>query len=223
MISLETSLEKYRYVKEYSEENVLSEKDFENILQKVWEVTPSKNNFMPYNVYVIGPSDQDLKHQVYNKCVKNEGKVDNVLNVEEVRYSKEKPRYWNIVSSSYLLIFTLRIEDQPNSFQQSGIDRGITYEAMNQKNVTGAAHNAKIEIGMFSAALADLCFKNNLDISHILNFPSKAESWNDPEFNFINRQVLLIMTVGKGKSFRRDIIPNNIDLKPDFKRIVKIL
>ena len=223
MINLDTSLDRYKYVREYDEDFQINPEDMTDLLRKAWRVTPSKNNFMPFKVHAIGNNKKNIKELVYRKCVGNESRVDDIPNVEEVRYSKEKPRYWNIVSSSYLLIFTLRIEDQPNSFQQSGIDRGIRYEAMNQKNVTGAAHNAKIEIGMFSAALADLCFKNNLDISHILNFPSKVESWNDPEFDFIDRQVLLIMTVGKGKIYRRDFIPSNIDLKPDFHRIINMI
>lgn len=222
-MNLDTSLENYRYVRDYRKEFSLSTEDFESLLYKAWEVTPSKNNFMPYNVYVIGPDRQDLKDLVYKKCVGNEGVVDDVPNVEEVRYSEIKPRYWNIVSCSYLIIFTLRIETEPNSFQQDAINRGVTFEAMNQKNTTAAAHNAKIEVGMFSTALSALCLQNGLDISHILNFPSNVEKWSEESFKFIERQPLMIMTVGKGLSYRRDIVPETLDLKPDYKRIVKVL
>jgi len=221
MIDLDTSLDKYRYVREYEDSLSMPYEDFQQLLFKAWQVTPSKNNFMTYNVHVIGPDKQNVKELVYKKCVGNEGTVDSVADVEKVRYSKIKPRYWNIVSADYVLIFTLRIEDQPNSFQQDAMNRGITFESMNEKNVTGAAHNAKIEIGMFSTALSSLCFQNNLDISHVLCFPSELKKWQEEELSFIDRQVLMIMTIGKGKVYRRDVVPADIDLKPDFDRIVK--
>lgn len=217
------NLENYKYVNEYTDESVVSLPQAEELIRKAWQVTPSKNNFMPYNVNVIGPDKQHLKNLVYKKCVGNEGVVDGVENVEEVRYSDRKPRYWNIVSCDILLIFTLRIETEPNSYQQWAMDRGITFEAMNQKNVTGAAHNAKIEIGMFSAALAELCLKNNYDVAHICNFPSKIERWSEEEFDFITRTPLFIMTIGKGKHYRRDEIPLNVDQKPNYDRIVNIV
>lgn len=223
MIDLDTSLEKYRYVREYEDNVSVTPEDFQQILFKAWQVTPSKNNFMPYNVHVIGPDKQNLKELVYKKCVGNEGTVDSVSDVEKVRYSKIKPRYWNIVSADYVLLFTLRIETEPSEFQKDAMNRGITFEAMDQKNTTAAAHNAKIEIGMFSTALSSLCLKNNLDISHILCFPTNLERWNEEEFSFIDRQVLMIMTVGKGKHYRRDIIPLDKDQKPNFDRIVKMV
>lgn len=221
------TFKKYKYAREYDENASVSQELIETLLKQAWEVTPSKNNFMPYKLHVIGPEHKDLKNLVYKKCIQNESKTDNVPDVETVRYQKDKPNFWNIVSCSYLLIFTQRVEDNLNKLQSYLVNnKGYTFEQMDPNKLPQAGVNARFEIGMFSAALAGLCFENDLDISHTLCFPDNLESWKEPEFSFIDSRPCFIMTIGKGTVYRQDSTDINFkeaDPKPDFNRIVNIL
>ena len=48
-------LDERRHVKVYDGESIPDKELIEKILWRAWKVTPSKNNFMPYHVNVLGP------------------------------------------------------------------------------------------------------------------------------------------------------------------------
>ena len=52
-------LDSRRHVWHFDEKKIPSENLVKECLHKAWKVTPSKNNFMPYHVNVIGPEDKD--------------------------------------------------------------------------------------------------------------------------------------------------------------------
>ena len=58
-------LSKRRHIHKFSETPPPKE-TIENILWKAWKVTPSKNNFVPYNINVLGPDAVEEKEQVLN-------------------------------------------------------------------------------------------------------------------------------------------------------------
>ena len=62
--------EKRHHVFEYEKKNIPDEL-VKDILYKAWKITPSKNNFMPYHVHVIGPEQQGIKDEVWRKCAFN--------------------------------------------------------------------------------------------------------------------------------------------------------
>ena len=65
-----TTLEQRHHVLRYKDK-VIPDDDFSKLLYKAWKVTPSKNNFMPYTVNVLGPGDK-RKKIIYDTClVKN--------------------------------------------------------------------------------------------------------------------------------------------------------
>ena len=55
---------------EFSEE-APDKKIIEDILWKAWKVTGSKNNFMPYQVNVLGPDKVEEKLNIWNKSKAN--------------------------------------------------------------------------------------------------------------------------------------------------------
>lgn len=223
------SLKKYKYVKEYNQSVDIPKSTVERILKDAWEVTPSKSNFMPYKIHVLGPEHQELKNLVYKKCIKNESRVDDIPDPELVRYQDHKPRYWNIVSCSYLLIFTERVEKNPNLFQQHCIKKGYVFEQMDAKNLIPLRNIARLEIGMFSATVSAMCLEKDIDVSHTVCFAQDLESWSEEEFNFVDAKPIMLMTLGQGNFYRQDIPlepPStwlSIDPKPDFETIVNII
>lgn len=221
---IDNVLKNYKYVKEYDASKYVSDELVNDLLQRAWKVTPSKNNFMPYEVHVLGPTHQNLKDKTYKLCLKNESKCDNVDDVETTRYTESKPNFWNIISCSHLLIFTQRVEDNPNPWQKYLISQGRTYSQTDESKIADHYSNALLEIGFFSNTFAALCIESEIDISFTLCFPSDIKDW-EQDFKFLKHPPRLLMTIGKGLVYRQPIDDpiEKLDLKPDYSRIVNFV
>lgn len=233
---MNTSFKNYQYVLEYDSNSKIDSSFIKDALRAAWLETPSKNNFMPYKVHVLGTEFVKEKEELYWLCLSNETKANgnqissklDLIKYEQNMYLKnngKRPAYHNIVSAPYVLIFTQRVEDKPNEFQQHLINTGYVYEQMatdgpNKKN---AKNVARIEIGMFSTNFASICLNNGLDVSYTLCFPDDKDIWPEKYFNFLDDDPLLIITVGKGKEYRNYSNLYGRDNKPDFGRIVNIV
>jgi|SaaInl5LU_22_DNA_1037371.scaffolds.fasta_scaffold07772_2 hypothetical protein len=219
-------LKNYKYVREYDTSNYLSDTLVNNLLQQAWKVTPSKNNFMPYSVFVVGPDQQHLKDNVYKLCVKNESKANNIPDISIVRqYNKTKPQYWNIVSCSHLLIFVPRVETVANPWQNACIQKGNVYDQMSEENMWKVRNISSIEIGMFSTIFATLCLEHGFDISHTMCFSDDVADWQESGFKDIKYPPILLMSTGKGIAYRQPVMDpiEKLDLKPDYSRIVNFV
>lgn len=219
-------LEKYRYVREYDQTETIPRSQLYSILKKTWEITPSKNNFMPYSVFVIGPEKQTIKDDVYKLCIKNESKANNIENIDIVRdYDNNRPQFWNIVTCNYLLVFTPRVEKNPNPWQLKQIEYGNIYDQMNPDRMDKTHTNTAIEIGMFANSFAYLCLEQGIDISHTMCFSPDIDDWHSIGLTEIDYYPLLLMTAGKGLHYRQPVEDpiEKLDLKPDFTRIVNFI
>lgn len=209
---------KRRYVREYDSSADISQSLIDSLLQKTWKVTPSKNNFMPYTIHVVGPEHQNYKDLVFLNCASNEGLTDGLNDPLEQRYKSDLPNYANILSCSYLLIFTMRLEDKPNPFQKMLIEKGHRYEAVDEHRLNDLYATAAIEVGLFADCFSALCLQNNIDVSFVGCFHRDLDKWKD--IPFVTRQPILLMTVGKGKVYKK-ILKN--DQRPDYNRIVNFV
>ena len=54
-------MKKRKHVRDYDMNIIPPKKHIEEILQKAYELTPSKQNAIPYEVSVLGPDKQDDK------------------------------------------------------------------------------------------------------------------------------------------------------------------
>lgn len=218
-------LKNRKAVREYDSTVKLSDSLIDSLLKQVWKVTPSKNQFMPYTVHVLGPEHQAYKELVYKNCLSNENKNDNIADCETTRYQKNLPLYANIRNCSHLLIFTLRLEDKPNVAQQRAIAKGQRHEATNELLLDTLSSTASVEVGMFSDALSILCLENNIDVSYTLCFHKNLDYWKN--LPFVTRKPLLLMTLGKGKTYRTDWLAQRgvlqHDLRPAYERIVNFV
>tara|TARA_B110000503_G_scaffold66935_1_gene104993 strand:+ start:280 stop:981 length:702 start_codon:yes stop_codon:yes gene_type:complete len=231
---MDTNLKNYKYVSQYSENNINICEDIEKALRSAWQYTPSKNNFMPYKVHVLGPKHKQEKELVYWKCLANETKVnknpittmEGLKQYEADMYPIWPPNYRNIRSAPYLLMFTQRVEDKLNSMQEHLVEqKKFVYEQMatHGPNKEIAQTLAYLEIGMFASTFANVCLGKGIDVSFIKCFSTNLNAWTEPEFSFLDSGPLLLMTAGIGTQYRRDPMPKDKDLKPDFNRIVNIV
>lgn len=217
------TLKKRKDVREYDSSAIIPKQLIDSLLQKAWEVTPSKNRFMPYNVHVLGPEHTDYKKSVYQICLGNERYRDNADT--DNRYTDWLPQYGNILSCSHLFIFTVREEDAPNPYQLNAVARGRTFDAMSIDTINKMYSNICLEVGLFADALSGLCLENDIDVSYSLCFRKDLAYWKDVPF--INRQPVLLMTAGKGKVYTQDFRPKGSPIsnfyKPSYERIVKFI
>ena len=58
-------LSKRNHIHRYKEDKIPPKELIDDLLYKAWKTTPSKNNFMPYNVNVLGPDKQEEKKKIH--------------------------------------------------------------------------------------------------------------------------------------------------------------
>jgi hypothetical protein len=216
------TFKKRRAVREFDTNTDIPVSTVHDLLQKAWEVTPSKNNFMPYTIHVLGPEHQHYKNSIYQKCLANEGRADGTDVAKKYRKNQNQdpkiPFYRNIVTCSYLLIFTLRLEDQPNYYQRSMMANGCKFECTSEETLGNAHTVASLETGMFSDVFGGLCVESGLDVSSILCFQKKLDAWTD--IPFVTRTPLLLVALGKAKQYKRRSYNNP---RPNYDRIVNFV
>jgi len=210
------TFKKRRAVLEYDTASNIPMAMINNLLRQAWQVTPSKNNFMPYTIHVLGPQHQHYKNLAYQNCLNNEGRSDGTDIIK--KYAKYPPFYSNILSCSYLLIFTQRLEDQPNLYQIDAMRRGCTFECTKEETLEAAYTGAALEVGMFSDVFGGLCQEKSIDVSSVLCFSRNLDYWS--EFPFVTRKPIMLMTAGKAKVYKGT---NSINLRPEFERIVNFI
>ena len=226
---MNTNFKNYKYALEYDTDYNILPRVIQQALKASWLETPSKNNFMPYKVHVLGPEFAKEKEEMYWLCLGNQTNANGniITDREQLRQynqTHDLPFYDNIRSAEYVLIFTQRVETMPNQLQQRLIDNGYVYEQMatDGSKKEGARKNAYLEIGMFSTNFAGICLNNGIDISYTLCFPGDLKDWPQEHFSFLDNDPMLIMTVGKGSRYRL-ASDQSMDPKPDFDCIVNIV
>lgn len=217
------TLEKRKYVIKYDTDAHIPESLIYTLLMQSWKVTPSKNNFMPYTIHIVGPKDQKYKELVYLNAASNEGRIDQIDDPLTSRYNVNLPKYANILSCSYLLIFTMRLEDKPNLYQQMLIDRGHNYEAVDETRLNDMYSTASFECGLFANTLSALCLEYDIDSSFTGCFHRNVAQWKD--IPFVTRMPIMLMTLGKGIIYNEDVKGDlgQKDIRPDFERIVNFI
>jgi hypothetical protein len=235
-------MHKYQYVMKYDTEKFPDPFIIKQSLYEAWSSTPSKQQFMPYNIFVLGPDDKKIKEMIYYKALVKEYETnfpkwgvdvkDPVAVEKEFLKRRSLPQYLNYKTAPYILICTQRVEDQVNPFNKMQQSKGFNFEQTTRdwqkdpKRKNRAQGLAMIEIGMFTQAFSNLCLKHNIDVSHTRCLPTTMDFWSEPEFSFLENPPQLILSAGFGTAYRRDFYPDlthGMDYRPDFERIVKFI
>ena len=193
----------------------------DKILRKAWKVTPSKQNFMPYTVSVLGPEHTSEKALIHGLSRKN--KIN--INEDATPGWTEpgiNPDYDYIKTAPYLMVFSQRV-CKPNKYIQWAVDnKNDHYEQMHEYELKNMVRTTAIEVGIFGAHLTAFCLEEGLDTSYTVCFPSNVKDWS--VIPIIQYNPLLIMGIGYCQYARRDLIPSiakEIDLKPEPEEIIK--
>tara|TARA_B110000971_G_scaffold42267_1_gene41529 strand:+ start:220 stop:861 length:642 start_codon:yes stop_codon:yes gene_type:complete len=212
---IEEIFKKRKHVREYDTSVEISSELIDSLLRKTWSMTPSKNQFMPYTAHVLGNQHQEYKDIVLDICrAKDNTPFTN-------------PEFLHMKTCSYMIIFTLRHEDEPNEEMFRRMSKRIVYEQSSSKLLNKHPANAFLELGLFVNTLTGLCLENSIDVSYTRCFLEDRSKWKSAGLTFIDETPMLVLTMGKGHSYRVDAAKEegwfDTDLKPEYERIVNFI
>lgn len=218
---------KRKHVYVYKKDDIPDSSDIREVLLKAWQITPSKQNIMPYQINVLGPDQRETKLKIYDKVVGNhvymeeeglkEGAISHVSN-------KINPHYRHVLENPYLLVFSQRVctEKDINPFYQRQIEQGHFMEQASENWVEKIKGSTCIEAALFAQNVAAFCLEKGIDYSFTVCFPGDVKKWaNIP---FVKHSVVLLMSIGKAEMYRRDFLPqggSDQDYKTAFENVVK--
>ena len=226
-------LSKRNHIHKYKQDKIPPKELIDDLLYKAWKTTPSKNNFMPYHVNVLGPEHVYEKASITKKCMANKKEI----NEDKIpkHYSKEhgdkweedgsNPSFIHINTAPYVLVFTQRI-CEPNPFYARAIRKGDFYEQMHEEYIGEINRTTSVEIGWFMAHLTALALEQGLDTSTLLCFPYYTKTWNKgwEDIPWVKYPVVLLGSIGYAKQTRRQYLnpwANANDKKPEKETVIK--
>tara|TARA_Y100001937_G_C7091576_1_gene318008 strand:- start:115 stop:819 length:705 start_codon:yes stop_codon:yes gene_type:complete len=226
-------LSKRNHIHKYEKDKIPPKELIDDLLYKTWKTTPSKNNFMPYHVNVLGPEHVDEKASITKKCMANKKEI----NEDKIpkHYSKDhgdkweedgsNPSFIHINTAPYVLVFTQRI-CEPNPFYARAIRKGDFYEQMHEEYIGEIQRTTSVEIGWFMAHLTALALEQGLDTSTLLCFPYHTKTWNKgwEDIPWVKYPVVLLGSIGYKKETRRQFLnpwADANDKKPEKETVIK--
>ena len=175
-MSIFDTLEKRHHVYEYHKKNIPDEL-VKELLYKAWKISPSKHNFMPYKVTVLGPNKQKEKDKMWKKCVYNHKRAEALgLKIEksyhvpksETAYTFNiNPAYNHVRYNSHLLIFSARVCGL-NPYMERMVRREGHYaEQCEVKEVGRLRVSTSFEAALFASnkgSIKDTCVQYELNM-----------------------------------------------------------
>ena len=201
--------------------DVIPDHMVKHLLEKTWQLTSSKNNYMPYSVHVLGPDKGAQKIKIYEKCIERQNENENNANKNKIDLGWN---YNHVKHNSHLLIFTTRV-CEPNLYNKRQIRQGHFASEINEEIVNDLSSTcAPIEVGMFAQNLTNFCMLEDIDVSFCVCFSKRRQDWK--EFPFIKNTLVMMMSLGYGRLYYWDKLKNlgvrpKDNLKPEIDEVVK--
>ena len=203
------------------DEKIPAKDTIDNVLWKAWKVTPSKQNFMPYYVSVLGPDRIKEKHLIHGLSCKNKIFVNENAN-QGWTEPGGNPDYDYIKTAPYLIVFSQRV-CKPNKYIQWATNNlNDHFEQMHEHGLENIMRTTAVEVGIFGAHLTAFCIEEGLDTAYTCCFPSNVKDW--AEIPIIKYNPMLIMGIGYCKKSRRELLNpklSELDKKPEPEEIIK--
>ena len=191
-MTVEELFKKRHQVKMYSQTLIPEKPLVQEVIDKAFQLTASKQNLMPYKVHILGPEHKDLKEKFFEISKRNKGGGQN--------YNIRAP---------YLLLFTNRLITNPSPAVALKIKLGHGYpmcDPIKYRTSNSNRENVALEIGMFAKVLTALCMEKDFQVSYLLCFTDWKEDdqlWK--ELDFIKDPVMFSMQIGyKSKNMTVD-------------------
>jgi len=219
-------LENRHHVKEYSED-IPPKELIDKALYEAWKTTPSKNNAMPYKVFVLGPNEW-LKKRFVHKMVHNNHKdaeVNAMKRGEAIRTEggKPNPYYEHIKKNPYLFCIHAQPRE-PNEFYKVQVEKGMFFDQAWPSRVNHFIDTSAVEVGMFIQNLSTYLLEKKIDIAYTSCFFRDIKKWHEIGLTFSDYRPIILMSAGYKKVYRKDIIKfysELPDIKPEFKDMVE--
>ena len=184
---IEELLSKRKQIRFFRNDVIPERELIDSLLEKTFNLVPSKQSLMPYHVHIFGPDKIDEKEKLYY--------LSGSIHIED---SFKDTHYNTQLKAPYVLVFTQRLA-WPNPMVAKSILNGLNFNqcdpATYKKHKTGPA----LEVGMFMMILTTLCMANNIDVSCTLCLPQENLKYKEQGLNFTDENVIVSMSLGYEK------------------------
>ena len=223
-------VKKARHVQEFYtyKDKPVDKEVLKDLLEKTYEITPSKNNMAAWQVHVLGPEHQKYKDALFEGSAANDTLSNKGNELPDIGYIKEQqgiPRenvmYRCLNTAPYVLIVTQRKSELVSPYQKDAWSRGIFYDPCTEKGLADSRENICVECGLFAMNFRALAIEKGIDTTYTCNFNKQLDTKVWKQLPFVDRRVNVMISVGYGKKYRRDIHPITYDYKPSIDKIVK--
>ncbi len=222
------TVRKARHVIEFDTDKPVDKGVMIDLLEKTYEITPSKNNMVAWQVHVLGPEHQNYKDIIFEESAKNDtrsNKGNDIPDIGAIRETygikRKAVMYKCMTTAPYLLIVTQRKSSLVSQYQKEAWSRGIFYDPCTEEGLIESRENICIECGLFGMNFRSLAIERGIDTAYTCNFNKDMKVWK--KLPFVDRRVNLLISVGYGKRYRRDMYSTEYDHKPSVDKIINWL
>ena len=222
------TIRKARHVLEFDTDKPVDKEVMKDLLEKTYEITPSKNNMVAWQVHVLGPEHQNYKDILYEGSAKSDTRSNKGTDIPDIGAIKEEqgiPRQYTMYrclnTAPYVLILTERKASLVSQYQKDAWNRGIFYDPCTEKGLADSRENICVECGLFAMNFRALAIEKGIDTTYTCNFNKQLDTHVWKQLPFVDRRVNVMISVGYGKKYRREIHPITYDYKPSIDKIVK--
>lgn len=203
---IEELLSKRKQIRFFRNDVIPKKELIDSLLEKTFNLVPSKQSLMPYHVHIFGPDKIDEKEKLYylssNKH-SNDGYKNTNVNVQ--------------LKAPYVLVFTQRLA-WPNPMVVKAILNGKNFYECNPITYKKHKSAASIEIGMFMMILTTFCIDNNIDVSYTICLPQENLKYKEQGLNFTDENILVTMSLGYEKE--NTYVKDYGNVKPEISEII---
>ena len=220
-------LHKRHHVRRYSDK-IPPKELIEESLWQAWKTTPTKNNAMPYKVFVFGPEHKKEKELVHEMVHKNHINAENVAVKKGLSTRTENgvpnPFYEHIKLNPYLICIHAQPR-QPNEFYREQIRRGMFFDQMHESYVDNFIDTSAVEVGLFLQQLTNYIIEKSLDISYTSCFFRDAQKWRDAGLDHAKWRPIILASIGYAERYRYEDVKDwgrtHEDLKPEYEDMIE--
>lgn len=202
-----------RHALEFKTDDIPSEELIRSIIWKAWKVTPSKQNFMPYTITILGPDRMREKYALWELAVKNKIRVNEENSKIPWKESGYNVNYEYLKHAPYSYIFSQRVCKANPFIQRTIDDLNDFYEQMHESHLDAIYRSTCTEVGMFAAHMAAFAIEEGVTVNYNGCFPSNVKDWSNI-LPIIDYNPILIGGMGYCKTPRRKKFE---DLPGDYK------
>mgnify|MGYP001166347329 CR=1 FL=1 len=219
-------LESRHHVKEYNSD-VPPKELIDIALYKAWKTTPSKNNAMPYKVFVLGPNEWQKKRLVHQMVHSNHKDAEKraMARGEATRTEggRPNPYYEHIKKNPYLFCIHAQPRE-PNEFYTRQVELGMFFDQAWPERVDSFIDTSAVEVGMFIQNLSTYLLEEKIDVSYTSCFRRDIKHWHKAGLTHADYRPIMLITAGYSKEYRKDVpyvkygLP---DIKPEYKEMIQ--